>query len=214
MAWSPRGILRSIAFSQQQRHQPDQNLAASLLADIDDRNADIVLREFEELRLLAAHYGGLHSPGLDPSIPFADRIRNRLPGSGEGSAPDRSGRLLPLIEHLSDLFARARRRVEEPAGEQQQRLLLSRYADTLGKLTDLLSENYYGDILRNPHYWSEPEQRIEQVMRAIDAVDDEVVENIRQLSESRDIEFQVKVESLIRPRNGAKLSDVYPDRRP
>lgn len=165
-----------------------------------------MLREFEELRLLAAEYGGQQTPKLDSSIPFANTIQRRI----DGAAPDRSGRLLPLIDHLSDLFARAQQR----ASEQQQRLLMSRYADTLSKLTALLSNDYYGDLLRNPGYWSDPEQRIAQVLHAVAAVDDEIIENVRQLSESRDIEFQVKLESLTRPQNGAKLSDVYTDRQP
>ncbi|MFT4232114.1 MAG: hypothetical protein QM606_04955, partial [Leucobacter sp.] len=129
--------------------------------------------------------------------------------AGRDPGHDLAIRLRLLVERLSDLFDRSRL-----GSEQQQRLLVSRYVQTLAKLTSLLSEDYTGDILRNPGYWSDPEQRIVQVLRAVEAVDEEVVENIRQLSESRDIEFKVALESLTRPRDSARLSDVYGDRRP
>ncbi|PIJ52449.1 hypothetical protein BMH30_02940 [Leucobacter sp. OLES1] len=97
---------------------------------------------------------------------------------------------------------------------KQLRLLLVQYRDTLSKLLKALADDYYGDVQRNPQYWSNPQGRLTEVQRAVDSVDQQAVENIRQVNESRDLEFKVALDSLIKAVNDAKLSDVYSDRDP
>ncbi|UOR01177.1 hypothetical protein MUN77_13710 [Leucobacter allii] len=125
-----------------------------------------------------------------------------------GAYPDLGERIAALAQHVSELFVRVRRR----GTDQQIRLLQSQYKDTLSKLLKALHEDYYGDILRNPQYWSNPEARLAEVRRAVESVDQQAVENIRQVNESRDLEFKVALDSLIKTVAEAKLSDVYPDR--
>lgn len=122
--------------------------------------------------------------------------------------PDLGPTLAGLHGHVSELFVRVRRR----GTDQQIRLLQSQYKDTLTKLLKALDEDYYGDIRANPHYWSNPDARLVEVRRAVESVDGQVVENIRQVNESRDLEFQVALDSLIKAVDEAKLSDVYSDR--
>jgi hypothetical protein len=122
--------------------------------------------------------------------------------------PDLGGRLPALTHHVSELFVRVRKR----GTDQQVRLLQGRYKDTLGKLLKALGPDYYGDIRANPQYWSNPGGRLDEVRRAIESVDQQAVDNIRQVNESRDLEFQVALDSLSRSVTEAKLSDVYSDR--
>ena len=122
--------------------------------------------------------------------------------------PDLSERIRGLTRHVSELFVRVRQR----GTEQQLRLLTVQYKDTLSKLTKALADDYYGDIRSNPQYWSNPDQRAREVQLAVDSVDAQVVENIKQVNESRDLEFKVALDSLIKTVNEAKLSDVYSDR--
>ena len=145
---------------------------------------------------LAGRQAGLPLPG-EVAVSWNARgvLRRASPESGNGSRLDAA---LPRIS----------------GDPQQLRLLVARYADTLTKLASLLSEQYYGDLLRNPDYWSEPQLRIAEVKNAIAAVDQEVLENIQQLSESRDIEFGVALDSLTRFQRSAKLSDAYGDPAP
>jgi len=206
VSWRPRRGARAGASVQ----PSGPGLAAEQLRAIDEANGTTLARALHELRFFAGLYGGGPARPGAATAPLIGAVSEYLPGlAGRGAGSDRSGNLRPLLEHLSDLFARA-----QQGPEQQQRLLVSRYAETLTKLASLLSEDYYGDLLTKPGYWSDPEQRIAQVLGAVDAVDREVVENIRQLSESRDIEFRVALESLTRPQNGARLSDIYGDREP
>lgn len=117
-------------------------------------------------------------------------------------------RIAGLSGHVAELFVRVRRR----GSDQQIRLLQAQYKDTLSKLLGALDDDYYGDIHANPHFWSNPEARLEEVGRAVESVDRQAVENIRQVNESRDLDFQVALDSLIKTVNEAKLSDVYRDR--
>ncbi len=117
-------------------------------------------------------------------------------------------RIATLTAHISELFVRARKR----GTDQQLRLLQAQYKNTLGKLLKALDDDYYGDILANPQFWSNTETRLLEVRRAIDSVDQQAVENIRQVNESRDLEFKVALDSLNKTVAEAKLSDVYSDR--
>lgn len=129
-------------------------------------------------------------------------------GERAASYPDIGEALAALQGHVSELFVRVRKR----GADQQVRLLQSRYKDTLSKLLKALDGDYYGDIIANPHYWSKPGDRVAEVQRAVASVDQQAVENIKQVNESRDLEFQVALDSLIKTVDEAKLSDVYNDR--
>lgn len=135
------------------------------------------------------------------SIEGLHQRAQELPGVG--------GQLSSLADHVSDLFVR----VHSRGTDQQLRLLQSEYKGTLAKLLKALGDDYYGDIIANPHYWSDPAGRSAEVLRAVQAVDHEAVENIRRFNESRDLDFKVALDSLNKSVTEAKLSDVYGDRR-
>jgi hypothetical protein len=122
--------------------------------------------------------------------------------------PDIGARISALADHVSELMIRVRRR----GTEQQTRLLQAQYKDTLSKLLKALGDDYYGDITRNPRFWNDAESRLDQVRHAVDSVDLQAVENIKQVNESRDLEFKVALDALTRTVAEAKLSDVYTDR--
>ncbi|MFT4232851.1 MAG: hypothetical protein QM606_08780 [Leucobacter sp.] len=133
-----------------------------------------------------------------------DGLRNRA-----AAYPDLEQRVSGLADHVSELMIRVRAR----GTDQQNRLLQSQYKDTLAKLLKALGDDYYGDILHNPGYWNDAQQRLDEVRRAVDSVDAQAVENIKQVNESRDLEFKVALDSLTRTVAEAKLSDVYTDRQ-
>lgn len=123
--------------------------------------------------------------------------------------PDLEPRISALADHVSELMIRVHGR----GTDQQTRLLQAQYKDTLSKLLKALGDDYYGDISRNPRFWNDAEKRLDEVRRAVESVDLQAVENIKQVNESRDLEFQVALDALTRTVAEAKLSDVYTDRR-
>lgn len=189
---------------------PGGMLANALADALQGEDGGSITGAIAELRDLAAVYGSReHLEPADGAHPVIEAIyEGFMRTNRNGVQPDYSARILPLTEHVADLFVRVRQR----GTEQQMRLLISQYRDTLAKLTKALAGDYYGDILRNPHYWSNAEERVREVQLAVEAVDLQAVENIKQLNESRDLEFKVALDSLIRTINEAKLSDVYGER--
>ncbi|HMR50815.1 MAG TPA: hypothetical protein PKE40_16360 [Arachnia sp.] len=151
-------------------------------------------------RELAAALTGEDGEFVRQAMRRLDERAAVLPGIG--------GSIAGLSNHVSELFVRVRKR----GSDQQVRLLQSQYKDTLGKLLGALDDDYYGDIRANPQYWSNPEARLAEVERAVDSVDQQAVDNIKQINESRDLDFKVALDSLIKTVNEAKLSDVYRDR--
>lgn len=147
--------------------------------------------------------GALHGDSGELIRESIERLHERAQ-----AYPDIGSAIEQLARHVSELFIRVRKR----GADQQARLLQSQYRDTLAKLLKALDDDYYGDILRNPQYWSSTEQRLAEVRGAVAAVDQEAVENIRQVNESRDLEFKVALDSLSKTVTEAKLSDVYTDR--
>ena len=111
-------------------------------------------------------------------------------------------KLLPelnsIIRNAQEFFERVTSKLDEQAG----RMAAVNYADMLQKLNKALGKDYYLDIEKNPHLWSNPTKRLEQVELAVAATDKQIVRNIIQLNESQDIDFTIAIDSLIRAADG------------
>ena len=98
-----------------------------------------------------------------------------------------------LATNTGELFMRLARRPDDgqiaTAGVE--------YDAKLRKLIAALHPDYLLDIVRNPHLWDDPQERIAEVERALGAVSDEVVENIKQVNAFRALHFQVTLDSLV-----------------
>ncbi|MFK4790328.1 hypothetical protein [Microbacterium sp. ZW T5_56] len=98
-----------------------------------------------------------------------------------------------LATNTGELFMRLARRPDDgqiaTAGVE--------YDAKLRKLIAALHPDYLLDIVRNPHLWDDPQERIAEVERALNAVSDEVVENIKQVNAFRALHFQVSLDGLV-----------------
>jgi hypothetical protein len=112
-----------------------------------------------------------------------------------------------VIGDVQELFRRLRAR----GSAQQTRLAEAKYSDVLKKLVLAVDRDYYQDIIDNPRLWSGAPGRVDAIGRALAAVHEQVLENIKQVNASKDLEFQVALDSLLESQRAAKLSDVYGD---
>ena len=53
--------------------------------------------------------------------------------------------------------------------------------------------------LDNPRLWEDPHKRIKGVQAAIVAVDDQVLENVRQVNALKGLVFEVSIDGLLNP---------------
>lgn len=141
--------------------------------------------------------------------PVPPRIRERLVAfatiRGQYAARSAGGdrvalavteRLDSLTLNLTELF----RRLNVKADRTQRGIAEVEYEDKLDRLAAALGADYLLDVLANPRLWDEPAQRADGVLRAIGAVDDQVIGNIRQVNAHRGLVFEVGLDSLLGPR--------------
>lgn len=116
-------------------------------------------------------------------------------------------KLQKIITNFTELFAR----IERKGTEQQARMASVQYIDTFTKLNSALGKDYYLDIRLHPDLWDEVPRRLQEVETAVSATSSELINNIRQVNASKDLEFQVALESLSKSINEISVGDLYND---
>lgn len=115
-------------------------------------------------------------------------------GNAGGGVAQRTARSIDVLAtNTGELFTRLARRPDDG----QISLAGVEYDDKLRKLSAALHPEYLLDIVRNPHLWDDPKERISEVERALDAVSDELLQNIKQVNASRALQFQVSLDGLV-----------------
>jgi len=109
-----------------------------------------------------------------------------------------------VLSNVLELFSR----ISERTDEQSARIAAVRYVDTLTKLNTALGKSYYLDIEAHPELWSNPEKRMEAVESAVNATGEELLRNIRQLNSSRDLIYQLSIDSLTSLRDEYESSKI------
>jgi hypothetical protein len=115
------------------------------------------------------------------------------------SAPMRS-----ILTHLNNLFAR----LEKKGVGNAKQMAEVNYKGILQKLNETLGEDYYIDISKNPKLWDRASQRTSEVEKALFAVDDQVLENIKQVNASKDLDFRVALETILSSADRPNASDM------
>lgn len=114
-----------------------------------------------------------------------------------------------ILANLQELF----KRIEKKGTQSQANLAAITYEDNVTKLTQALGSEYYLDIAESPNLWDNPQTRMREVEEALVAVDSELVNNIRQINASRDLEFQVALEVLTQSVERVSPKDMITPKR-
>lgn len=99
-----------------------------------------------------------------------------------------------LLGQLTELSSRAS---AEEFTEQSLRLIEAKRATSIQRLLELSSRDYYGNFLRSPERWSNPERMTLQVELSAIALSKELAEDLRLLNSPRELDFQLNVLSLV-----------------
>lgn len=116
--------------------------------------------------------------------------------------------LQKIVTNFTELFAR----IERKGTEQQARMASVQYIDTFTKLNSALGKDYYLDIRLHPDLWDEAPRRLKEVETAVSATSSELINNIKQVNASKDLEFKVALESLSKSINEISVGDLYDDK--
>lgn len=100
-----------------------------------------------------------------------------------------------LLKNMSELFSRLNRKGK--ATTQSQRLAEQSYLITTRKLNEALGEEYFGDIVTHPNLWEDSEKKAERVLEALNSVNRQVIDNIRQVNASKELEFRIALDTIL-----------------
>lgn len=147
---------------------------------------------------------------ISPQIPKElatklDNIQNWSAQHIVKNNPDFAKKIAAMVQRFQILFER----IHERGTPQQRDVAMVGYKDMLDKITAALSERYYLDILKNPELWDDPQERIAQVEDAVEGTSLQLLENIKQVNASRDLDFKASLERLAGFLNNPSLEDIY-----
>ncbi|GAA1470518.1 hypothetical protein HD594_000040 [Microbacterium thalassium] len=144
--------------------------------------------------------------GSDPVPPRVRVLLERLTEvrtmyvAHAASGTDAAATIVRQMDALSADTGELFSRLAAKADRAQRARAELEYEDKLGKIVGALDRGYLLDVLANPRLWDEPDQRIRNMQAAIDAVDAQVLDNVRQVNAHKGIVFTVAIDGLIGPR--------------
>lgn len=95
-----------------------------------------------------------------------------------------------------------------PKNDQRRMILEVEYVERLQKLTEAIGKDYYLNILEEPNHWDEPNKKLQRVKDAVFALREQVLDSIRQINNSSNLEFKIALDSIIGDKN-VKVEDLY-----
>lgn len=173
-----------------------------------------LMRKRRRPEVAAAHQAAKANRAADKSVQLSDELRTELNGlsttadryrrSGNGELIEASELASIVLTHIYELF----RRIDRKGSRQYRELAQIRYLDIVKKLNSALSEDYFEYIVKSPSFWENSEEKKTAVLTALRSVDRQIIENIKQVNSSKEIEFKVAVDSLIGP-TGPTIEDTF-----
>lgn len=113
-----------------------------------------------------------------------------------------------VLINAQELFKRIDSKLDSQAG----RLAAVNYFDTLLKLNKALGVDYYLDIQANPHLWSQPEERLAAVEKAVKATGLQLIRNIKQINSSQDLEYKISIDLLLKAAEDGNAAELVEGR--
>ena len=111
-----------------------------------------------------------------------------------------AGMLAEQIDLLVDNTVELFQRLSSKASTSQRRRALAEYDENLGTFVAVLGHDYGLDLIANPRFWDDPDQRLASVHAALQAVDSQLLDNIKQVNARQKLIFDSGVDRLMDPR--------------
>lgn len=104
-----------------------------------------------------------------------------------------AAKMTQIVRTIDGLFER----LEKKGTNEQLTMASVKYAYILEKLSFTLGENTYLDVVQNPGLWNESERKIQDSEKALNEVHKQIVENIKQVNDSNELDFRVALDALL-----------------
>lgn len=81
--------------------------------------------------------------------------------------------------------------------EVKRNVLYVEYENRLEQIATLIGPKYYDNLKKNPEYWHDPEAKLNAIRLSVEKTAEQILENIRQLMEGSEFEFDLVVETIL-----------------
>lgn len=103
-----------------------------------------------------------------------------------------ASKMRSILVSTDELFERIKKK-----GTNDQLTMASvKYAYLFEKVAFAMNDEHYIDIAQNPGLWEDPERRLKEAENALDSVHKQIIDNIKQVNSSKDLDFKVALEAL------------------
>lgn len=102
------------------------------------------------------------------------------------------------IENVLERFTQLREAItlmETP--EHRKNMLYIGLKGRFESLVTLVGPKYYEDFKAHPDHWSNPQEKMKSIPLAFRAMDEKLLENIRQLKEGSEFDFEVALDKIV-----------------
>jgi len=153
----------------------------------------------EPKKILAEDYFMNISKDLGAEV---SNLRELIVKHREKGLSDGAEKLIRVDKRLGELFVRLSRK----GTTEQISIAAVKYQDLLKKIIFIMNEDHYMDIVLNPELWNRSDERKQNSLEAVEAVDEQILDNIRQLNDSQDLEFNITLRALMT--NGNNMNEI------
>jgi len=165
------------------------------------------LFEIEQQKVIAADAARNQQEAFRKTAP--GRVDSALTTLDSYTAQYEGYDIYPKIVGVSKDMRALLERLADRGTPQQLLIAQTQYADILEKTVMCVSPKYLKDIIDNPTYWHHPEKRLAEVEAVLDAVPEQIVQNIRQVNSSSDLDFQTALAVLGNISDDAEIAALY-----
>lgn len=121
-----------------------------------------------------------------------DNMRKIIKIHDESNLKKTSSKMKSILVSVDDLFGR----LKIKGTPDQVNMTSIRYAYLFDKVVYAMDEEHYLDIAKNPHLWEDPNERMRNAENALDSVHNQIVDNIKQVNASKDLDFNTALDAL------------------
>lgn len=119
-------------------------------------------------------------------------LKNLVEAHHQNGRRKTANKMKNILTSVDELFERINKK-----GTNEQLMMASvRYAYLFNKIAYAMNEEHYLDIAQNPHLWENPEKRMKETEEALDSVQQQIIDNIKQVNSSKDLDFKVVLDAL------------------
>lgn len=141
----------------------------------------------------------LRTPNLDNKS-FPDKFHDQLKifkslinVHQDNKMKKTASKMTQIVRSIDNLFER----LEKRGTDEDLTMASVKYAYILEKLSFTLGEDTYLDVVKNPGLWNNSEKKIQDSEKALNEVHRQIVENIKQVNDSNELDFRVALDALL-----------------